>query len=116
MSVSARDTGRSVRSRSRSHLNERHHHLAAAEHRGVDGQGADLAGLVEERSTNLMMGAEWKPMLGPGQALVEINAFSTRLTDLFHVRQADDPATDPLLDGIAFSRGRFAAVAFSFEA
>jgi outer membrane receptor for ferrienterochelin and colicins len=50
--------------------------------------------LREETSTNYMLGAEWKPEAGRGQALVEINAFSTSLDDLFHVREADDPATD----------------------
>jgi outer membrane receptor for ferrienterochelin and colicins len=50
--------------------------------------------LREERSVNLMSGFEWKPELWRGQALVEVNAFHTRLTDLFHVREADNPATD----------------------
>jgi outer membrane receptor for ferrienterochelin and colicins len=50
--------------------------------------------LREERSTNLMAGVEWKPQAGRGQALVEFNAFHTRLTDLFHVQEADDPSTD----------------------
>ena len=50
-------------------------------------------GLREERSTNLMAGAEWKPELWRGQALLEVNAFHTRLADLFHVSAADDPAT-----------------------
>lgn len=54
------------------------------------------ADLREERSTNYMVGAEWKPSAGPGQALVELNAFSTRLTSLFHVQENDDPATDAL--------------------
>jgi outer membrane receptor for ferrienterochelin and colicins len=54
------------------------------------------ANLVEERSTNVMLGAEWKPTVGPGQALVEFNAFSTRLSNLFHVQEADDPVTAPL--------------------
>jgi outer membrane receptor for ferrienterochelin and colicins len=31
--------------------------------------------------------------VGPGQALVEFNAFHTRLADLFHVADNDDPAT-----------------------
>jgi outer membrane receptor for ferrienterochelin and colicins len=52
--------------------------------------------LVEERSTNVMVGAEWKPMAGRGQALIEVNGFSTRLDDLFHVQAADDPATSPV--------------------
>ena len=50
--------------------------------------------LAEERSTNLMAGAEWKPFVGRGQALVEVNLFSTRLTNLFHVVDNDDAATD----------------------
>ena len=53
-----------------------------------------LPALREERATNLMSGVEWKPEIGPGQALVELNAFHTRLTDLFHVSERDDPATD----------------------
>jgi outer membrane receptor for ferrienterochelin and colicins len=52
--------------------------------------------LVEERSRNAMLGAEWKPTVGRGQALLEVNAFSTRLTDLFHVRLDDDPDTRAL--------------------
>jgi outer membrane receptor for ferrienterochelin and colicins len=52
--------------------------------------------LTEERSTNVMLGAEWKPVAGPGQALIEVNGFSTRLTELFHARLDDDPLTDEL--------------------
>ncbi len=52
--------------------------------------------LREETSTNYMLGAEWKPEAGRGQALLELNGFSTFLDDLFLVREADDPATDPL--------------------
>lgn len=52
--------------------------------------------LREERSTNYMLGAEWKPEAGRGQALVEINGFLTALDDLFFVRQDDDPATGAL--------------------
>jgi outer membrane receptor for ferrienterochelin and colicins len=52
------------------------------------------ADLTEERSTNYMLGAEWKPVAGPGQALIEVNAFSTRLSNLFHVIDRDDLATD----------------------
>ncbi len=49
--------------------------------------------LGEERSTNVMAGAEWQPDLWRGQALFEVNVFSTSLDDLFHVREADDPET-----------------------
>jgi outer membrane receptor for ferrienterochelin and colicins len=52
--------------------------------------------LAEERSTNVMLGAEWKPMVGRGQALIELNGFSTRLNNLFHVQLDDDPLTDAL--------------------
>lgn len=45
--------------------------------------------LREERATNIMAGVEWKPALGPGQALVEVTAFHTRLTDLFHTITTD---------------------------
>lgn len=51
-------------------------------------------GLREERSTNYMLGAEWKPEAGRGQALLEVNGFYTSLRDLFHSREDDDPATD----------------------
>jgi outer membrane receptor for ferrienterochelin and colicins len=52
--------------------------------------------LREERSTNYMLGAEWKPEAGRGQALLEVNGFLTTLDDLFFVRQDDDPATAAL--------------------
>ncbi|MGE3276919.1 MAG: TonB-dependent receptor [Vicinamibacterales bacterium] len=53
-------------------------------------QGQDLR---EERSASLMAGAEWKPVVGAGQALIELNVFSTRLSDLFFTRWADRPET-----------------------
>jgi outer membrane receptor for ferrienterochelin and colicins len=53
-------------------------------------------GLREERATGLMAGFEWKPVAGPGQAMVEANVFRTRLVDLFHAIERDDPATPPL--------------------
>ena len=49
--------------------------------------------LREERSANYMAGFEWKPEIGPGQGLLELNGFHTSLTDLFNVQQADDPTT-----------------------
>lgn len=49
--------------------------------------------LREERATTTTAGAEWKPQAGPGQALVEVNAFHTRLTNLFHVIDHDVPDT-----------------------
>lgn len=50
--------------------------------------------LREERSANYMAGMEWKPEIGPGQGLFEINGFHTALSDLFHALAADDPATN----------------------
>jgi outer membrane receptor for ferrienterochelin and colicins len=50
-------------------------------------------GLREERATTVTAGLEWKPTAGAGQALFEANVFHTRLTDLFHVVDLDDPAT-----------------------
>jgi outer membrane receptor for ferrienterochelin and colicins len=49
--------------------------------------------LREERSANYMAGFEWKPELGPGQGLFEMNGFHTTLEDLFNVQAADDPLT-----------------------
>jgi outer membrane receptor for ferrienterochelin and colicins len=49
--------------------------------------------LREERSINYMAGLEWKPEVGPGQALLEVNGFHTTLSDLFNVQQADAPDT-----------------------
>ena len=49
--------------------------------------------LREERATTATAGVEWKPVAGPGQALFEANVFHTRLTDLFHVIEQDDPST-----------------------
>jgi outer membrane receptor for ferrienterochelin and colicins len=50
--------------------------------------------LREERSTNYMLGAEWRPQAGRGQALLELNGFYTGLSDLFFARENDDPTTD----------------------
>jgi len=49
--------------------------------------------LREERSANYMAGLEWKPEVGPGQALFEVNGFHTSLDDLFNVHEADDPGS-----------------------
>ena len=63
--------------------------------------------LKEETSTNMMLGAEWKPELGPGQGLFEVNGFSTTLDDLFNVRLDDDPLTDPVeMLKVNFGRAR----------
>jgi len=50
--------------------------------------------LREETSTNSMIGAEWKPALWRGQALLEANAFSTSLHDLFHVSEVSAPGSE----------------------
>lgn len=52
--------------------------------------------LREERSTNYLLGAEWRPRAGSGQALFEINGFYTGLSDLFLSRDDDDPATEAI--------------------
>lgn len=46
--------------------------------------------LREERALNVMAGAEWKPALGRGQALLEATLFHTRLTNLFHTLTLPD--------------------------
>jgi outer membrane receptor for ferrienterochelin and colicins len=43
-----------------------------------------------------MAGMEWKPYLGTGQGLVEVNVFRTDLSDLFNVQEDDDPSTPEL--------------------
>ncbi|MGI9645554.1 MAG: TonB-dependent receptor plug domain-containing protein, partial [Ilumatobacteraceae bacterium] len=52
--------------------------------------------LEEERATNVMAGLEWKPQAGRGQALIEVNGFHTRLTNLFHAIEQDLPETPDL--------------------
>lgn len=49
--------------------------------------------LKEERSANYMAGFEWKPEIGRGQGLLELNGFYTMLDDLFNVQEADRPET-----------------------
>jgi outer membrane receptor for ferrienterochelin and colicins len=49
--------------------------------------------LREERSTTWTLGGEWAPEVGGGRGLLEVNAFNTRLRDLFHNVEADNPAT-----------------------
>ncbi len=68
--------------------------------------------LREERSANVMVGFEWKPEVGPGQALVEINGFHTGLRDLFSVQEADDPDT-PVFEFRKVNFGR--AGVYGFE-
>jgi outer membrane receptor for ferrienterochelin and colicins len=69
-------------------------------------------GLRHETSLNTMGGVEWKPVVGRGQALVEFNAFSTALDDLFHVVEDDNPATQEF----EFTRSNFGTAAvYGFE-
>jgi outer membrane receptor for ferrienterochelin and colicins len=49
--------------------------------------------LRDERATSMTAGVEWKPTVGPGQALFEANVFSTRLTHRFHLIERDRPET-----------------------
>jgi outer membrane receptor for ferrienterochelin and colicins len=49
--------------------------------------------LKEERSNTYTLGMEWKPSWGRGAGLVEFNLFQTRMKDLFHVVEDDDPET-----------------------
>ena len=49
--------------------------------------------LRPERSVNVMAGGEWKPSLWGGQALLEVNGFSTRLRDQFHLQEQDIAGT-----------------------
>jgi outer membrane receptor for ferrienterochelin and colicins len=49
--------------------------------------------LKEETSINYMGGAEWKPHIGPGQGLLEVNAFLTTLDDLFFNIENPAPLT-----------------------
>jgi outer membrane receptor for ferrienterochelin and colicins len=49
--------------------------------------------LREEHSANYMTGFEWKPEIGIGQGLLEVNGFYTSLDDLFNVQEADNPDT-----------------------
>ncbi|HUF23849.1 MAG TPA: TonB-dependent receptor, partial [Vicinamibacterales bacterium] len=51
--------------------------------------------LRAETAASYMAGIEWKPVAWRGQALFELNAFDTRLSDLFHVIEQDDPLTPP---------------------
>ncbi|CAN5609587.1 TonB-dependent receptor [soil metagenome] len=52
--------------------------------------------LREERSVNALAGVEWKPLVFGGQALVEVNAFSTRLDQMFFNIEHPEPLTQGL--------------------
>lgn len=61
--------------------------------------------LREESADSFMAGFEWKPVAGPGQGLVEVNAFDTRLRDLFHAVARDVPGT-PVFEMLKTNVGR----------
>ncbi len=49
--------------------------------------------LEAERARSTLLSAEWTRSLGRGSAMAELALFHTRLTDLFHVVDDDDPRT-----------------------
>ncbi len=63
----------------------------------VNGEGQIIRndpGLKEESSTTYMVGMEWRPILGPGNALLELNGFDTEIKDLFLSVADDLPDTE----------------------
>ncbi len=57
----------------------------------------DDPALREETSAARMLSLEWRPTVGRRAAMaVDSTFFDTRIENLFHNRQADDPATDEL--------------------
>ena len=63
----------------------------------VNGEGQIIRNdpdLREESSTTYMAGMEWRPILGPGNALLEANAFDTEIKDLFLAVEDDLPDTE----------------------
>jgi len=54
----------------------------------------DDPGLRDEKSAARMLSVEWRPMVGRRTALaIDSTFFDTRIADLFHNLEADDPAT-----------------------
>jgi outer membrane receptor for ferrienterochelin and colicins len=49
--------------------------------------------LQRESSASVLGGVEWKPAVGIGQALFEVNVFHTRIRNLFFVGDVDDEDT-----------------------
>ncbi|MXX76139.1 MAG: TonB-dependent receptor [Holophagales bacterium] len=57
----------------------------------------DDPGLREETSVSRMLSVEWRPMVGERTAMAfDSTFFDTTIADLFHNREADDPATPEL--------------------
>ena len=63
----------------------------------VNGEGQIIRNdpnLKEESSKTYMLGMEWRPVLGPGNALIEANGFDTEIKDLFLSVEDDLPGTE----------------------
>lgn len=62
----------------------------------VGGEGSVIrndAGLSEESSLSAMAGVEWLPLVGKLPARFELNAFHTKINDIFQIQDTDDPDT-----------------------
>ncbi|MCY3968683.1 MAG: TonB-dependent receptor [Acidobacteria bacterium] len=72
----------------------------------------DDPGLREETSLSRMLSVEWRPMVGERTAMAfDSTFFDTTIADLFHNREADDPATPELeFTRTNFGRARVAGV------
>ncbi len=72
----------------------------------------DDPGLREETSVSRMLSVEWRPMVGERTAMAfDSTFFDTTIADLFHNREADDPATPELeFTRTNFGRARVAGV------
>jgi len=63
----------------------------------VNGEGQIIRNdpnLKEESSKTYMLGMEWRPVIGPGNALIEANGFDTEIKDLFLSIEDDLPGTE----------------------
>ncbi|MYF04153.1 MAG: TonB-dependent receptor [Holophagales bacterium] len=72
----------------------------------------DEPGLREETSVSRMLSVEWRPLVGERTAMAfDSTFFDTTIADLFHNREADDPATPELeFTRTNFGRARVAGV------
>jgi outer membrane receptor for ferrienterochelin and colicins len=52
--------------------------------------------LRQESSITYTLGAEWRPRLGSGSAMIDFNLFHTGIRNLFNVHEDDDPTTPDL--------------------
>lgn len=63
----------------------------------VNGEGQIIRNhpdLEEESSLTMTLGLDWRPVIGRGYGLLEINGFDTEIEDLFLVVEDDNPATE----------------------